>query len=74
MKDKTKPQMQVAPLKMVEESELKRLPLMAGLSFAVVVWGLLNLFEHELLFRVQELSLWLPTKVYLMNVCWCLVV
>lgn len=64
MKDKTKPQMQVAPLKMVEESELKRLPLMAGLSFAVVVWGLLNLFEHEFLFRVQELSLWLPTKVY----------
>ena len=42
----------------------KRLPLFAGLAFAVVVWVLLNVFEHEYLFRVQELSLWLPTKVY----------
>ena len=43
---------------------VKRLPLFAGLAFAVVVWVLLNVFEHEYLFRVQELSLWLPTKVY----------
>ncbi len=64
MKDKTKPQMQIAPQMVLEKSAFKRLPLMAGLSFAVVVWGLLNLFEHEFLFRVQELSLWLPTAVY----------
>ena len=43
---------------------LKRFPLTAGLVFAAVVWVLLNVFEHEYLFRVQELSLWLPTKVY----------
>jgi hypothetical protein len=64
MKDKTKPQAQATPQVVIEDSVLKRLPLMAGLFFAVLVWGLLNLFEHEFLFRVQELSLWLPTKVY----------
>ena len=47
-----------------EGCRFKRLPLIAGLSLAVVVWTLLNVFEHEYLFRVQELSLWLPTKVY----------
>ena len=49
---------------MVKDSTLKRLPLIMGLVFAAVVWTLLNVYEHEYLFRVQELSLWLPTKVY----------
>ena len=44
--------------------DMKRFPFYAGLAFAAVVWVLLNVFEHEYLFRVQELSLWLPTKVY----------
>ena len=44
--------------------KLRRLPLTAGLAFAAIVWALFNLFEYEYLFRVQELSLWLPTKVY----------
>ena len=48
----------------ITANRLKRLPLFAGLAFATVVWMLLNVFEHEYLFRVQELSLWLPTKVY----------
>ncbi len=48
----------------VNESKLKRLPLIAGLAFGTITWLLLNLFEHEFLFRVQELSLWLPTKIY----------
>ena len=64
MKDKRKPQAQVASPEMIEKSRLLRFPLIAGLLFAVVVWGLLNLFEYEYLFRLQELSLWLPTKVY----------
>lgn len=64
MKEKTNPRTQVDSPKMIEEMSLQRLPLKAGLLLAVVVWGLLNLFEHEFLFRVQELSLWLPTKVY----------
>lgn len=48
----------------IEENRLRRLPFIAGLSLAAVVWLLFNLFEHEYLFRLQELSLWLPTKVY----------
>ena len=64
MKGKTKSQAKVTPPAMVEGNLLKRLPLIAGLSFAFVVWVLFNVFEHEFLFRVQELSLWLPTKVY----------
>lgn len=48
----------------VEESKLKRFPLIAGAAFIAVAWALLNIFEHEYLFRVQELSLWLPTKVF----------
>lgn len=64
MKHKTKSQTQAVSAPILEEGQLKRLPLKAGLLFAVVVWGLLNIFEHEFLFRVQELSLWLPTKVY----------
>ena len=50
--------------KVISAEKLKRLPLIAGLAFAAVVWTLLNVFEYEYLFRVQELSLWLPTKVY----------
>ena len=48
----------------VEEGKLKRFPLIAGAVFVAVAWALLNIFEHEYLFRVQELSLWLPTKVF----------
>ena len=50
--------------KMVSVEKLQRIPLIVGLAFAAVVWVLLNVFEYEYLFRVQELSLWLPTKVY----------
>lgn len=48
----------------IDEGKLKRFPLIAGLSFLAITWILLNVFEHEFLYRVQELSLWLPTKVY----------
>ena len=64
MKDNKNLNPQSTPEAMVEVSRFNRLPLIAGLSFAAVVWVLLNVFEHEYLFRVQELSLWLPTKVY----------
>lgn len=64
MKDKTNSRAQTKSSTLIEESRFGGFPLKAGLLFAVVVWGLLNLFEHEFLFRVQELSLWLPTKVY----------
>ena len=66
MKNKTNstPQARSASPAMIEVSRFKRLPLIAGLSFAVLVWVLFNVFEHEYLFRLQELSLWLPTKVY----------
>ena len=64
MKEKINLQAQNTSTKMIGEEWIRRLPLKAGLLFAVIVWGLLNLFEHEFLFRVQELSLWLPTKVY----------
>ena len=57
------PQGGAAP-KCIATDKLKRLPLTAGLVFAAIVWALFNIFEHEYLFRVQELSLWLPTKVY----------
>ena len=42
----------------------KKLPLIIGLSLAVVVYALLLIFEKELLFRSQELNLWLPTKMW----------
>ena len=48
----------------VAESTLKRFPLIAGAIFVAITWVLLNIFEHEFLFRVQELSLWLPTRVF----------
>ena len=48
----------------IEDDKLKHLPLIAGLTFLVITWLLLNIFEHEYLYRVQELSLWLPTEVY----------
>ena len=64
MKDKTNSRAQTKSSTLIEESRFGGFPLKAGLLFAVVVWGLLNLFEQEFLFRVQELSLWLPTKVY----------
>ena len=46
------------------DCKLKHFSAIVGLSFAAVVWILLNIFEHEYLFRVQELSLWLPTRVF----------
>ena len=64
MKDETNSRAQTKSSTLIEESRFGGFPLKAGLLFAVVVWGLLNLFEQEFLFRVQELSLWLPTKVY----------
>ena len=42
----------------------KHLPLIIGLSFLLVVYVLLLIFENELLFRSQELSLWLPTEIW----------
>ena len=42
----------------------KHLPLIIGLSFLLVVYVLLLVFENELLFRSQELSLWLPTEMW----------
>ena len=38
--------------------------LLAGLLFVVLAWAALLLFERTLLFRAQELSLWLPTKLW----------
>lgn len=67
MKNKTnsKPHASVSDaVVLIEGNRLRRLPLIAGLAWAAVVWVLFNVFEHEYLFRVQELSLWLPTKVY----------
>ena len=64
MKDKASLDSQSTDVASVKCDSLRHLPLIAGLSFAVVVWALLNVFEHEYLFRVQELSLWLPTQVY----------
>ena len=64
MKDNKNMNPQSMPVATLETGRIKRLPLIAGLSFAAVVWVLLNVFEHEYLFRVQELSLWLPTKVF----------
>lgn len=48
----------------IDSGKLKHLPLIAGLVFAGLIWTLLNVFEYQYLFRVQELSLWLPTKVF----------
>lgn len=42
----------------------KHLPLIIGLSFLLVVYVFLLIFENELLFRSQELSLWLPTEIW----------
>ena len=68
MKNKTKAkstsQAQVRPAAVIGEKCLSHFPLAVGLLFVVVVWGLFSAFEYEYLFRVQELSLWLPTKVY----------
>ena len=60
---KSQPNTPMAP-STVKESRLKRFPLIAGAIFVAITWALLNIFEHEYLFRVQELSLWLPTQNY----------
>ena len=68
MKNKTKAkstsQAQVRSAAVIGEKCLSHFPLAVGLLFAGVGWGLFSAFEYEYLFRVQELSLWLPTKVY----------
>ena len=65
MENKTIPNQTVhTSTDIIKAGTLKRLPLIAGAAFAALVWALLNIFEHEFLFRVQELSLWLPTQVY----------
>ena len=64
MKEKMRVHTQILPPTIIGGEKLKRFPLVAGLLFVLLAWGLLNVFEHEFLFRVQELSLWLPTKVY----------
>ena len=46
------------------KNRTKYLPLIIGLSFLLVVYVLLLVFENELLFRSQELSLWLPTEMW----------
>ena len=51
-------------MKTLSPNKLKHFPLIAGMAFVAITWALLNIFEHEYLFRVQELSLWLPTKVF----------
>ena len=42
----------------------KQSQLLVGLVFAALVWAALLLFEKTLLFRAQELSLWLPTQIW----------
>ena len=42
----------------------KHTKLLTGLAFGIILWALLLFFEHTLLFRAQELSLWLPTKIW----------
>ena len=64
MKNKTNLKVASVQPAVVKESFFYKLHLKAGLLFAVTIWILLNLFEHEFLFRVQELSLWLPTEIY----------
>ena len=48
----------------IEENKLKKLPLIFGLAFAIVCGGLLATYNSEYLFRVQELSLFLPTTLF----------
>ena len=64
MKNKTNLKVASVQPAVIKESLLHKLHLKVGLLFAVTIWILLNLFEHEFLFRVQELSLWLPTEIY----------
>lgn len=42
----------------------KHSQLLTGLVFVILAWAALLLFERTLLFRAQELSLWLPTQVW----------
>lgn len=48
----------------VDSDKFRRFPLWVALSFALVCWLLFVIFEHDYLFRVQELSLFLSTKLY----------
>ena len=64
LRTKLIPQVKTGAPAVIEESRLSHFPFVAGLLFAAVVWVLFCVFEYEYLFRVQELSLWLPTKVY----------
>lgn len=42
----------------------KHTKLLTGLAFGIILWALILVFEHTLLFRAQELSLWIPTKIW----------
>ena len=42
----------------------KHTKLLTGLAFGIILWALILIFEHTLLFRAQELSLWIPTKIW----------
>lgn len=42
----------------------KQSQFITGLVFVLLAWAALLIFEKTLLFRAQELSLWLPTKVW----------
>ena len=64
LRTKSIPQVKTGVPAVIEESRLSHFPFVAGLLFAAVAWVLFCVFEYEYLFRVQELSLWLPTKVY----------
>lgn len=46
------------------KKDRKHFPLILGLSFAVVAYAMLLIFEKDLLFRTQELNLFLPTKMW----------
>lgn len=64
MKTASKAKAKTTKAIIVKEDSLKRLPLIVGLAFIAITWILMNIFEREYLFRLQELSLWLPTEVY----------
>lgn len=46
-------------------NRVKCYPCFLGLTFAIVCWVLLLVFQSDFLFRVQELSLFLPTADFL---------
>ena len=49
---------------LIQAERFRHLPLYVGAGCALICWLLLVVFERDLLFRVQELSLFLYTKLY----------